>query len=277
VNKPEARAGARLAVIGGGRMGGALVKAWATHYPGLKSNEILVIDPDRAARDNAENVGARTAGHAEKEQLADLDTVVIAVKPQLLDGVAPALAPILPPGVLLISIVAGATIAKLKQHFPRAFVLRAMPNRPTEIGQGATAFIAHSSVTEGQRERARALLEVGGVVVELKDEALMDVVTALSGSGPAYVFALVEAMAAAAAAEGLPADLAAALARATVAGAGAMLAAENADAAELRESVTSAGGTTEAALGVLRASDGLQSLMERAISAAAWRAKELGG
>lgn len=277
MNKPEGRAGARLAVVGGGRMGGALVRTWAANYHALKPSEILVIDPERGARDDAEAVGARTAGHAEKEQLADVDSVVIAVKPQLLEGVAPAIAPLIPPGVLLISIVAGVPIAKLKQLFPRAFVIRAMPNRPTEIGQGATAFFAHPSVTEGQRERARALLEAGGVVVELQDEALMDVVTALSGSGPAYVFALAEAMAAAAAAEGLPADLAVALARATVAGAGAMLGADGADASELRESVTSAGGTTEAALGVLRASDGLQALMERAIAAAAWRAKELGG
>jgi pyrroline-5-carboxylate reductase len=121
------------------------------------------------------------------------------------------------------------------------------------------------------------MLEAGGVVVELKDEALMDVVTALSGSGPAYVFALTEAMAKAAQSEGLAPDVAMALARATVAGAGAMLADGKADAAALRESVTSPGGTTEAALGVLRASDGLNALMERAIAAAAWRAKELGG
>lgn len=277
MSKPDARAGARVAVVGGGRMGGAMVRAWASHYHGLKPAEILVIDPDRAARDAAESVGARAAGHAEKEMLAELDTVVIAVKPQLLDGVAPALAPILPPGVLLISIVAGVPIAKLKQLFPRAFVVRAMPNRPTEIGKGAAAFVAHPAVTEGQRERTRAMLEAGGTVVELKDEGLMDVVTALSGSGPAYVFALVEAMAAAAASEGLPADLAMTLARATVAGAGAMLDDENADPAALRESVTSPGGTTQAALGVLRASDGLNALMERAIAAAAWRAKELGG
>jgi pyrroline-5-carboxylate reductase len=170
-------------------MGGAMVRAWATRYHGLKPAEILVVDPDRAAREAAEAVGARAAGHAEKAMLAELDTVVIAVKPQLLDGIAPSLAPILPPGVLLISIVAGVTIAKLKQAFPRAFVVRAMPNRPTEIGKGAAAFVAHPGVTEGQRERARAMLEAGGVVVELKDEALMDVVTALSGSGPAYVLA----------------------------------------------------------------------------------------
>jgi pyrroline-5-carboxylate reductase len=258
-------------------MGGALVRALAAHYQGLKSNEILVIDPERAARDNAEEVGARAVGHAEKEQLAELDSVVIAVKPQLLEGVAPSLAPLLPPGVLLISIVAGVTIAKLKQLFPRAFVIRAMPNRPTELGLGATAFVAHPGVTEGQRERARALLEAGGVVVELKDEALMDVVTALSGSGPAYVFALAEAMAAAGASQGLPADLAMTLARATVAGAGAMLGVDGADAGELRESVTSSGGTTEAALGVLRGSGGLDGLIERAIAAAARRAKELGG
>ncbi len=167
-------------------------------------------------------------------------------------------------------------MATLKQLFPRAYVVRAMPNRPAEIGQGATAFVAHPSVTEGQRERARALLEAGGVVVEVEDEALMDVVTALSGSGPAYVFALTEAMAAAAAAVGLPEDLAVELARATVAGAGAMLAEKDADAASLRESVTSPGGTTEAALAILRAPDGLGHLMTRAVAAAAWRARELG-
>jgi pyrroline-5-carboxylate reductase len=257
-------------------MGGALVRAWASRYPGLKPSEILVIDPERAAREAAEAVGARTAGHAEREMLAGLDTVVIAVKPQLMAAVAPSLSPILPAGVLLISIVAGVSTTKLKQLFPRAFVVRAMPNLPTEIGLGAAAFVAHSGVTEGQRERAKALLEAGGVVVEVKDEALMDVVTALSGSGPAYVFALTEAMAAAGAAEGLPPDVALALARATVAGAGAMLAAKDANPSVLRESVTSPGGTTQAALGVLRASDGLNALMERAMAAAAWRAKELG-
>lgn len=269
-------AAARLAVVGGGRMGGALVRAWATTYAGLHANEILVVDPERAVRDRAEDLGCRASGHADKETFESVDTVVLAVKPQALDAVASGLAPALPAGVLLISIVAGATLASLKTLFPRAFVIRAMPNTPTQLGLGATAFVAHDAVMEGQRERARALLGAGGVVVELSEEGQIDAVTALSGSGPAYVFALAEAMAAAGVAEGLPKDVAVELAQATVAGAGAMLAQEGADAAALREAVTSPGGTTEAALGVLRASDGLGALMEKAIGAAAWRAKELG-
>jgi len=268
---------ARLVVVGGGRMGAALVKAWATNYPALQTNEVLVIDPDRAARDRAEVFGCRTAAHAEKEAFANVDTVVLAVKPQILEGLASGLAPVLPAGVLLISIIAGARLTRLKTLFPRAFIMRAMPNTPTEVGRGATAFIGHEAVTDGQLERARALLEAGGLVVELDDESQMDAVTALSGSGPAYVFALVEAMAAAGVSQGLPAPMAKALALATVVGAGAMLAEDGADPAALREAVTSPGGTTEAALGVLRASDGLTSLMEKAVATAAWRAKELGG
>jgi pyrroline-5-carboxylate reductase len=270
----EARA--RLAVVGGGRMGAAMVRAWASNHPGLAANEILVIDPERAARERAEALGARTAGHAEKEMFENVDTVLLAIKPQLFASVAGALAPIIPAGVLIISIIAGVTLASLKQSFPRGFLIRAMPNTPVEIGMGATAFVAHEAVTEGQRERARALLEAGGTVVEVDDEAQMNAVTALSGSGPAYVYALTEAMAAAGIAHGLPAETARTLAHATVAGAGGMLADPDADPVALREGVTSPGGTTEAALGVLRASEGLDALVEEAVAAAIWRAKELG-
>jgi pyrroline-5-carboxylate reductase len=263
-------------------MGGALVRIWAKSSQGsghhiVKPEEIFVVDPDEKARQAAEEAGVRTADHAEKEQFSDLDSVVIAVKPQILERAAADIAPLLPHGVLLVSIAAGTPIAKLEALFPRTSVVRAMPNRPAEIGQGATAFVAHPRVTEGQRERARALLEAGGVVVEVQNEALIDVVTALSGSGPAYVFALVEAMAAAAVAQGLSPELAETLARTTISGSGALLAASGESAGALRESVTSPGGTTEAALRVLRAADGLDALMARAIAAATARGRELGG
>jgi len=268
---------ARLVVVGGGRMGVALVKVWATNYSALQSNEVLVVDPDRGARDRIEAFGCRTTSRAEKAAFANVDTVVLAVKPQVLEELAEELAAVLPAGVLLISIIAGVRLDKLKALFPRAFIVRAMPNTPTELGHGATAFIGHEAVTDGQRERTQALLEAGGVVVELTDEAQMDAVTGLSGSGPAYVFALVEAMAQAGVAQGLPEPIANTLARATVAGAGAMLAEDGADPAALREAVTSPGGTTQAALDVLRGADGLPSLMKKTVAAAARRAGELGG
>jgi pyrroline-5-carboxylate reductase len=265
----------RLALIGAGRMGGALLQAWAKNYAALKPREILVVDPVHAARDDAAGLGCATATKPDKDLFFSLDTVVLAVKPQMIDQIAEEVAPCLPAGTLLISIVAGVSLDKLKALFPKAWVVRAMPNTPAALGKGATAFVPHPEVTEGQRERALALLKAGGIVEELADEKLLDVVTALSGSGPAYAFLLAEAMAKAAINEGLPPDVARKFAQATVAGAGAMLSEKGATPEKLRESVTSPGGTTEAALGVLRGSDGLYDLMEQAIGAAIWRAREL--
>lgn len=265
----------RLALIGAGRMGGALLEAWAHRYPALGADEILVVDPSDNARGAAEGLGCLSAARISKEGLAELDSVVLALKPQALADAVEELAPALPQNVLIISIVAGVEIAQLKTMFPKARIVRAMPNMPAAIGAGITAFVADEAVSEGQRERVRALLEAGGVVEELTDENLLDAVTAISGSGPAYVFLLAEALASAAVNQGLPKALARRFAQATVAGAGQVLADEDADPAALRELVTSPGGTTEAALGVLRASDGLFDLMDRAVDAAAWRAKEL--
>ena len=266
----------RLAIIGAGRMGGALVRAWAENYPALAPGEILVVDPIAGAREDAEDIGCQAIAKADKEKFFSLDTVIVAIKPQALQAVAAEVAAALPAGVLLISIVAGPTLETLKALFPGTRVVRAMPNTPAAYGSGATAFVPADDVTEGQIERTRALLEAGGLVEQIPDEKLMDAVTAVSGSGPAYVFLLAEAMAEAGVKEGLPRALAERLAISTVAGAGVMLIQKGANPKELRQAVTSSGGTTEAALGVLRASDGLVSLMESAISAAAWRARELG-
>lgn len=202
--------------------------------------------------------------------------IVAAVKPQVMDAVFPPLAQSAGPDTLTISIAAGRTIASFARHLPpRSAIIRAMPNTPAAIGHGITAFVASSRVSPGQKALARALLAATGDVVELGDEALMDAVTAVSGSGPAYVFLLAEALTEAGLAAGLPADVAKRLARQTVAGSGALLAASHEDAGELRRNVTSPGGTTAAALDILLGPDGLRPLMERAVAAATARSKAL--
>lgn len=266
----------RLALIGAGRMGGALMTAWARNYPALASRDILAVDPAYAAKELSERLGCQYARRLDREQLQALDTAVLCLRPAHLPDAAPAIAAALPPGVLLISIVAGVRIASLQALFPQARVVRAIPNTPAALGHGATAFIAADNVSDGQRDRACALLEAGGIVEEVEQESMLDAVAAMSGSGPAYLMCLAEAMAEAGVKEGLSRDMARRLAHATVTGAGLMLAASGEDATRLREEVTSPGGTTEAALGVLRASGGLYRLMEEAIATAAWRAEELG-
>jgi len=264
-----------LALVGAGKMGGALLKGWLAG--GLAPAAVTIIDPapspDIAAL-AAAGVSLNPPGAG-----APPETLVLAVKPQMLDAAAPALARLAGPATLVISIIAGKTIADLEARLPaaRAFV-RAMPNTPAAVGRGATAAAAGAAVTAAQKDIAQALLSAIGRFDWLPDEGLIDAVTALSGSGPAYVFALVEAMAQAGAALGLPADLAMRLARATVEGAGELMHREpQTAAARLRENVTSPGGTTAAALAVLRAPDGLEALMRRAVAAAHARAGELAG
>jgi pyrroline-5-carboxylate reductase len=176
-----------------------------------------------------------------------------------------------------VSIMAGRTLHFLEAALPRAACIRAMPNTPAAIGRGITVAVPNARVTDAQRALVHALLSAVGAVEWIADEALMDAVTALSGSGPAYVFLLAEAMARAGAAAGLPDALAATLARATVAGSGELLNRSPLDAATLRQNVTSPGGTTAAALEVLMGQDGLAPLMTRAIAAATTRSRELAG
>jgi len=205
------------------------------------------------------------------------EAAVVALKPQVLKTEAASLRPVAERGTLMLSIAAGTTVASLRKAWGRsARIVRAMPNTPGAIGRGITGLYATKAASAADRALAEKLLHALGAVVRVRSERDIDIVTAVSGSGPAYVFLLVEALAAAAKAEGLPAAVAEALARATVAGSGALLDADPASAAQLRRNVTSPGGTTEAALKVLMANKGLGELMRRAVAAAAQRAEELG-
>ena len=205
--------------------------------------------------------------------------LVLAVKPQSLDAVAPEIAALAAEGTLVLTILAGKTIANLKARLPQARALvRAMPNLPASIGRGVTAAFANADVNAEQRGWCERLLGAVGAFYWLEDEGLIDAVTAISGSGPAYIFALTEALAVAAERLGLPSELAMKLARGTVEGAGELMRrAEATSPATLRRNVTSPGGTTAAALDVLGGSGGLEDLMIRAAAAARARAAQMAG
>ena len=264
-----------LALVGAGKMGGAMLRGWLAG--GLAADGVAILDP-APSMDILDLVRDRGLALPPPPGFKP-EVVVLAVKPQTLDSAAPAIAELAHDGALVVSIIAGKRIADLQARAPnaRAFV-RAMPNTPAAIGRGVTGAAANDALSDRQREIARTLLSTVGLFDWLPDETLIDAVTALSGSGPAYVFALVEAMAAAGAALGLPPDVAMRFARGTVEGAGELLArAPEVSAAQLRQNVTSPGGTTAAALAVLQSSDGLEALMKKAIAAAHERASELAG
>jgi pyrroline-5-carboxylate reductase len=204
------------------------------------------------------------------------DIVVLAVKPQALASVAAAAKPFIGSDTLVLSIMAGVTLSVLSRTFGAERVIRAMPNTPGQIGAGITAFVPSAACQPCDVALAEQLLAPLGLVERLHAERAMDAVTAISGSGPAYVFYLAEALAAAAEAEGLDKETAARLARQTVAGAGALMLETGLSATELRRQVTSPGGTTQAALDVLQAGDGLAPVLRRAVQAATQRSKELG-
>ena len=212
-----------------------------------------------------------------RDGIGEVAAVVVAVKPQVAPEVMPVLAPLIGADTAVVSIMAGRTLRFLEAALPHAALIRAMPNTPAAIGRGITVAVANARVSREQRALVDTLLSAVGAVEWAPDEALMDAVTALSGSGPAYVFLLAEAMARAGVAAGLPPALADKLARATVAGSGELLHRSPLDAATLRQNVTSPGGTTAAALDVLMAKDGLDPLMIRAIAAATKRSRDLAG
>ena len=269
-----------ITLIGCGKMGHAMLTGWL----GLEDiqAEISVIDPahDTAlALFSTPSVGLRYY-HSVAELPAGYcaDIAILAVKPQIMDNVLPQVAAIGDSATGWISIAAGISTTGLGQHLGvDARLMRAMPNTPAAIGRGVTALYCTETVSAAQKERAEALLRACGDVVHIDDELMMDAVTAVSGSGPAYVFLLAEVMAAAGRKLGLPANVADRLARQTVAGSGALLAAETAPASQLRVNVTSEGGTTAAALGVLMAEGGMSALFDTALEAAALRAQELDG
>src|SRR5262245_15256565 len=273
---PSAQALANLTgtilLVGAGKMGGAMLEGWLAL--GVEPRRVAVLEP-QPTPEIAVLAGRGVTLNPAPAAAGEVAAVVVAVKPQAAPEVLPSLRPYLGAATVVVSIMAGRTLEFLAQAFPRAALVRTMPNLPAAIGRGITVAMASAQVTPSQRALVHALLSAVGGVEWIDDEALMDAVVAVSGSGPAYVFLLAEAMAKAGTAAGLPAALAAKLARATVAGAGELLERSPLDAATLRQNVTSPGGTTAAALEVLMGENGFEPLLQRAISAAARRSREL--
>jgi pyrroline-5-carboxylate reductase len=266
-----------LVLVGAGKMGEALLRGWLAG--GLAPARVTILEPKPSAAIAALAAERGIAVNPPLAGLAAPEVLFLAIKPQTLEAAAPDLTPLAGAETLVISILAGKRIADLTARLPKARALaRVMPNTPAAVGRGAAAGFASPAATAEQRGWTETLMRAVGQFDWLADEALIDAVTAISGSGPAYVFALVEAMAEAGAKLGLPAELAMKLARATVEGAGELLHREpEVTAAKLREAVTSPGGTTAAALAVLRAADGYPSLLAKAAAAARDRARELAG
>jgi pyrroline-5-carboxylate reductase len=262
-----------LVLVGAGKMGGAMLDGWLTLK--LPPKKVVVIEPQPSKAIRA--LARRGVRINPKGKIGPVAALVIAVKPQAAPDAVPPLASSVGPKTVVVSIMAGRTIAFLEQALPQAAVVRAMPNTPAAIGRGITVAVPNRRVSASARRLADALLAATGAVEWADDEALMDAVTAVSGSGPAYVFLLAEALARAGVAAGLPEALAKKLARATVAGSGELLHRSTLDAATLRENVTSPGGTTAAALNVLMSDDGLEPVLTKAVAAAAKRGKELAG
>jgi pyrroline-5-carboxylate reductase len=263
-----------VVLCGAGKMGSALLEGWL--QAGLAPDKIAVIEPHPAPPIAA--LAARGVRfNPNPATLKDTAAIVIAVKPQIAAEALPALLPMIGPATVIVSIMAGRTLQFLSGALPNANALvRAMPNTPAAIGRGITVAVP-LHVSEAQRDLAHRLLIASGTVEWVADEPLMDAVTAVSGSGPAYVFLLAEALAQAGVAAGLPQPLAEKLARETVAGAGELLHRSSLDAATLRENVTSPGGTTAAALDVLMRADGLRPLFQKAVAAATARSRKLAG
>lgn len=261
-----------LLLVGCGKMGSAMVSGW--HHAGF--THIDVIEPF----DLAPGIQDLIHTHARKANMLPrgvYDAVILAIKPQQLDDACASLRPFIGPETLVLSIAAGRTVTGISKHFtPTQPIIRAMPNLPASIGRGITGAFANAHVNMITRLMGKSLLTAIGECVWVDNEELLDAVTAVSGSGPAYIFLLTEAMAKVGVDLGLPAPLAMQLARQTVIGAAALMDADaQTPVATLRENVTSKGGTTAVALEVLMGNDGLQPLMHRALTAARDRAKEL--
>lgn len=268
---------APLVLVGCGNMGQALVRGWLT--AGLDPAALMVIDPVANPDDLPEFAGAVFVASAERlPEGTTARLLLLAVKPQMMNTVLAGLSAVAGASTIAVSVAAGVTLGQMRRGLPACQLVRAMPNTPAAVGAGVTGLVAAAGVSEGDKALTDAVMKAAGKTVWLADEALMDAVTATSGSGPAYVFHMVEALAAAAEQAGLPADQAEVLARQTIIGAARLLEA-NSDvgAGTLRERVTSPGGTTAAALEVLMKTEGgLTALMTRAVLAAKKRGQELG-
>ena len=258
-----------LVLLGCGKMGSAMLAGWLSD--GLPAASVWVLDP------NPSDWLKDTGVHLNDGMPPSPAIALIAVKPQMMGEALPAMAALGNGQTVFLSVAAGTPISAFEAALgPQSPIIRAMPNTPAAIGRGITAIVGNAHVTDADLDLADSLLRAVGQVVRLDDEIQMDAVTAVSGSGPAYVFHLIETLAAAGEAEGLPADLAMALAKATVGGAGQLAEDAPEDPAQLRINVTSPNGTTQAALEVLmNGDDGFPALLRRAVKAAADRSKEL--
>jgi pyrroline-5-carboxylate reductase len=268
---------ARLILAGAGKMGGAMALGWLDS--GLAASSLTILEPSPSPELAALARSRGAALNPNAEDPTPPDVLMLAVKPQSLDVAATQMAALAGERTLLVSILAGKTIANLRARLPRVrAIVRAMPNTPAAVGRGVTAAVASPEVDAKQRRWSESLFGAVGAFHWLDDEAEIDAVTAISGSGPAYVFALTEALATAAEKLGLPPELALKLARGTIEGAGELMRRESgASPAALRRNVTSPGGTTAAALSVLQGEGGLDDLMARATAAARARAGEMAG
>lgn len=261
-------------LVGAGKMGGALLAGWLES--GLVApRKIVILDPTPGAQ--AIYAIERGAKHITSvdEIPKSIQIVLLGIKPQLFDTIAEPLAAALPPQAVILSVLAGTSLRKLNAAFGGRVVIRSMPNTPAAIGAGISAIYADTNVVETSLIDAENLLKPGGDVVRVESEAALNAVTAISGSGPAYIFHLVEAMEAGAKDLGLPSDVAAQLARQTVIGSAKLLEASEETPATLRRNVTSPNGTTQAALDVLMAEAGLSKLILATVRAAFARAKQL--
>jgi len=266
-----------LLLVGAGRMGGAMLDRWLAHR--IDASEVTILDPylqgDRWS--DLARKGTATATSVAGASDRAYKIMVIAVKPQSITEALAEVAALAAPDTTVISIAAGVRIATLEAAFPKGqAIVRAMPNTPAQVGQSMTVAVPNAHVSDVERGAVDALLAAIGDVAWVDDEGLLDAVTAVSGSGPAYVFLLAECLAAAAREAGLPDELAMRLARQTVAGSGALLGESKLSPDVLRRNVTSPGGTTEAALKVLMGEPGMQALLTSAVAAAKKRSTELG-
>ncbi|MBH0239305.1 pyrroline-5-carboxylate reductase [Methylobrevis albus] len=266
---------APLVLVGAGKMGGAMLAGWLDR--GLPPAGVTILDP--ALHESAGSFLARGVRHAESPAAIDgaARVLVLAVKPQSMATVLPSVVPLVGPETIVVSVAAGTPLATIGAVLGSGPIVRVMPNTPAQVGRGMSACIGNAAVGDGERRLVTALMDAIGETAWLDDEGEIDAVTGVSGSGPAYVFYLVECLAAAGRAQGLAPDLAMVLARQTVTGAGELLHRSDLSAATLRQNVTSPNGTTFAALEVLMAPDGLEPLMTAAVAAATARARGLAG
>lgn len=262
-----------LILVGAGQMGSALAKGWLAH--GMPGSALTLVDPS-PREETVEFAKAQGASLVEKMPDAPADALVLAVKPQIVEQVMAQIKPDIGSETLVLSVVAGYSLATLSEHLGTARIVRTMPNTPAQVGKGVTGAVAGDGVSEQNKLMADAIFGASGRAVWLDEESQIDALTAVSGSGPAYVFLMAEAMAAAGVAEGLDPETAMVLARQTIIGAAALMDADPREAAVLRKNVTSPNGVTAEALAVLMAKPGLAELMGRAIRAARLRNKELG-